>query len=201
MSLLTVDFVQKLTGDADRWFGPLDATCDHWELNTNERTLFAMAQWAHESTGFKRLRENMHYSAAGLRRMWPNRFSVADAADMEYDEVRIAERAYGGRYGNGPEGSGDGFKFRGGGITQLTFHDNYADAGEAVGLDLVRAPALLEEPRYAATVAGYYWFTRGCNELADALDFEAITKAISGATDSNAQRLAWLDRINEMVTA
>jgi hypothetical protein len=114
---------------------------------------------------------------------------------MARDEVRIGERAYGGRMGNGPEGSGDGFKFRGRGIIQITGRENYGKAGTALGLNLLEHPELLEEPEAACASAGWYWSTHDCNALADAGDFEGITRRINGRLNGLADRKAWLAKV------
>lgn len=193
--MLTRDQVQAITGDADRWTDALNNALIRWEITSHAQVTMFLAQCAHESGGFKHLVENLNYSAAALRATWPARFSAADAVAMERKPESIAERAYGGRMGNGPEGSGDGYRYRGRGIIQLTGRDNYARAGAAIGLDFVAEPELVEKPDWAAATAGWFWATNGCNALADAGDFLAITKRINGGTNGLADRQAWLAKV------
>jgi putative chitinase len=191
--------IQALTGDADRWEWPLslaeyDADRDRFGINTARRVEYWLAQCAHESAGFKRLVESLNYSAERLVQVWPNRFTIESAREIAHDQRRIGERVYGGRLGNGPEGSGDGFSYRGRGLIQITGRANYAACGVALSLNLTLFPELLENPSHAARSAAWFWSDRGCNELADAGDFEAVTRRINGATIGMADRLAWLEK-------
>lgn len=196
---LTRDQVQRLTGDADRWTDALNNALERWDINTPQRAAMFLAQVAHESGGFRTLVESLHYSATRLLQVWPSRFTPTDAAAMAFDERAIAERAYGGRLGNGPEGSGDGYNYRGRGLIQLTGRDNYTRCGAALGLDLVGHPELLEQPEYAAQSAGWFWAGRGCNELADAGDYLGITRRINGGTNGQADRETWLATVRAVL--
>ena len=201
MRMLTRDLVQRLTGDADRWLDPLNNALIRWDINTPTRVAMFLAQCAHESGGFRLLVENLNYSADALRATWPSRFTQADALAMARQPEKIADRAYGGRMGNGPEGSGDGYRYRGRGIIQLTGRDNYARAGAAIGLDFVAEPEMLEQPDWAAATAGWFWATNGCNALADTGDFEGITKRINGGLNGLADRQSWLAKVRAMLGA
>jgi putative chitinase len=184
-------------GDGERWHEPIADACAAWDINTAVRIAMFLAQTAHESAGFRRLIESLKYSAAGLRRTWPQRFSAADAAAMAYDEVRIGERAYGGRMGNGPEGSGDGFTFRGRGIIQTTGRANYVVMGEHLGADLTVEPELLTDPLWAAYAAACFWDLNGCSDAADADDFRRVTRIINGGENGMEDRLNWLAVVQE----
>ncbi len=199
--MLTRDQVQQITGDADRWLVALNNALIRWDVDTPTRVAMFLAQCAHESAGFTHLVENLHYSANALMRTWPSRFPPDDATRMAYDERAIAERAYGGRMGNGPEGSGDGYRFRGRGIIQLTGRENYQRCGQAIGLDFVESPELLEQPQWAAQSAGWFWATHGCNELADVRDFTSITKRINGGLNGQANRETWLASVRAILGA
>lgn len=192
---LTAVHAQQLTGDADRWLEPLNDALIRWEISTPERVAMFLAQCAHESGGFKHLVENLHYSAASLLALWPHRFTADEAVHMAYNEEAIAERAYGGRMGNGPEGSGDGYRYRGRGIIQLTGRDNYRRCGQALGTDFETMPEAVQREKWAAQSAGWFWATNGCNALADAGDYEAITRRINGGLNGYADRQAWLSKV------
>jgi putative chitinase len=194
---LTSAQVQALTGDAERWLEPLNAALARWEINTPDRAAMFLAQCGHESGGFRRLTENLNYTAAQLLRTWPNRFTADDAAAMALQPEKIAERAYGGRMGNAAEGGGDGWRFRGRGIIQLTGRENYRLAGQALGIDATGNPEQLAEPAVAAQVAGWYWATNGCNALADAGDYAGITRRINGGMNGWDDRVRWLARVRE----
>ncbi|MEE4332321.1 glycoside hydrolase family 19 protein [Pseudomonas alliivorans] len=107
----------------------------------------------------------------------------------KYDTGKLAERL-----GNTPEADGDGQFYRGRGLIQVTGRANYAECGEALGLDLIKHPELLEQPEHAAMSAAWYWGSRGLNSLADKGDFLAITKRINGGTNGLADRQALYDR-------
>lgn len=198
---LTAIHAQQLTGDADRWLEPLNDALIRWEISTPERVAMFLAQCAHESGGFKHLVENLHYSAASLLALWPHRFTADEAVRMAYNEEAIAERAYGGRMGNGPEGSGDGFRYRGRGIIQLTGRDNYTRCGLALGTDFEKTPEAVERPKWAAQSAGWFWATNSCNALADAGEFEAITRRINGGLNGWDDRVRWLAKVRGILGA
>lgn len=166
-------------GIEGRWFEPLQETFEKYQINTPKRQACFIGQCMHESGGFKFLRENLNYSAKALMNTWPSRFPDADTAEKYARQPEmIANKVYSGRMGNTEDG--DGAKFIGRGLIQLTGKDNYMAFGEAIGEDLVANPQLVEQPRYAALSAGWFWNKRGLNALADAMDIETLTKRING---------------------
>jgi putative chitinase len=96
--------------------------------------------------------------------------------------------------GNRDEASGDGFRFRGRGCIQLTGHTNYFHAGQALGVDFVKQPDLVATPKYAALTAGWFWSTHDCNRLAEAQNWEALTKKINGGVIGLADRIKHIDQ-------
>jgi putative chitinase len=168
-------------GIEGKWFEPLQETFEKYQINTPKRQACFIGQCMHESGGFKFLRENLNYSAKALMATWPSRFPDADVAEKYARQPEmIANKVYGGRMGNTEDG--DGAKFIGRGLIQLTGKDNYTAFGEAIGEDLVANPQLVEQPRYAALSAGWFWNKRGLNSLADAMDIETLTKRINGGS-------------------
>jgi putative chitinase len=166
-------------GIEGKWFEPLQETFEKYQINTPKRQACFIGQCMHESGGFKFLRENLNYSAKALMNTWPSRFPDADTAEKYARQPEmIANKVYSGRMGNTEDG--DGAKFIGRGLIQLTGKDNYKAFGEAIGEDLVANPQLVEQPRYAALSAGWFWNKRGLNALADAMDIETLTKRING---------------------
>ena len=166
-------------GIEGKWFEPLQETFEKYQINTPKRQACFIGQCMHESGGFKFLRENLNYSARALMATWPSRFPDADVAEKYARQPEmIANKVYGGRMGNTEDG--DGAKFIGRGLIQLTGKDNYRAFGEAIGEDLVANPQLVEQPRYAALSAGWFWNKRGLNALADVMDIETLTKRING---------------------
>lgn len=168
---------------AERFHVPLLATFERFQISTPVRQAAFLAQVAHESAGFRRLEENLNYSAQGLKATWPHRFDVEKAALLHRKPQQIANYVYAGRLGNGPESSGDGWRFRGRGLIQITGRNNYREVSEALFLSahrLLDEPELLTQPDCAAKSAGYFWQSRGLNLLADQGNFRQITYRING---------------------
>ena len=133
--------------------------------------------------------ENLNYSAEGLLATFPKYFSEAEAQQYARRPPAIANRVYASRYGNGNEASGDGWRYRGRGLVQITFHDNYQLCAVALGLPLVQQPDLLTDPANAAMSAAWWWKAHGLNALADAGQFQQITRVINGGLNGYSQRL------------
>lgn len=148
-----------------------------------------LAQIGHESGQLRTLVENLNYSAEGLIRTWPKRFNLVTASSVARKPEQIANIVYASRLGNGPAVTGDGWRYRGRGLIQITGWVNYQACGSALGLDLLTKPELLEQPVYAALSAAWFWSNDGLNELADAGQFEAITRRINGGLNGQPERL------------
>jgi putative chitinase len=166
-----------------------------FEINTLLRTAAFIAQISHESAQFTRMLESLNYTkAAGLMATWPKRFPTeASALPFVRNEEKLANFVYANRMGNGDSASGDGFRYRGRGVIQLTGRDGYRRAGEALGLDLVGRPELAQAPEVAFQVAGLYWKSNGLNALADVPDLGAITQRINGGQVGQAERMKNFD--------
>ena len=183
----------KALGIEEKWFEPLQETFEKYQINTPKRQACFIGQCMHESGGFKFLRENLNYSAKALMNTWPSRFPDMDTAEkFERNPSAIANKVYSGRMGNTEDG--DGAKFIGRGLIQLTGKDNYKAFGEAIGEDLVSTPQLVEEPRYAALSAGWFWNKRGLNTLADAMDVTTLTVRINGGKIGIDDRIAKINK-------
>ena len=164
-----------------KWEEPLQATFDKYDINNARRQAAFIGQCAHESGNFKTLEENLNYSAEGLMKTWPSRFSTKEIADQYARQpAKIAGKVYNGRLGNTSEEEAS--KYLGRGLIQLTGKDNYERCGLAIGVDLLSNPDLLLDPRYATLSAGWFWNKHGLNELADAQEHGIITKRINGGT-------------------
>lgn len=161
-------------------------------LDTPLRRAHFMAQLAHESAGFTRLVENLNYSADGLRRTWPSRFTAAQALQYGRRPEAIANRVYGNRLGNGGEATGDGWRYRGRGYLQLTGRANYREFGQRLGVDLEANPDRAAEPEIAMRIAESYWLHKGLHLLADMDDLEGITRRINGGLNGLDDRRRWL---------
>lgn len=171
------------------WVDALTPAFQQYEIETPDRIASFLAQTGYESGQYNRLEENLNYSTASrLTRIWPRRFPD-EASAMPYvnNPQKLANVVYANRMGNGDAASNDGFRFRGRGIIQLTGRSNYDSAGEAMGVDLINAPEMLADPKWAALSAAWFWQSRGLNELADDRthdedleDFARITRRING---------------------
>ncbi|MBX7220318.1 MAG: glycoside hydrolase family 19 protein [Blastocatellia bacterium] len=150
-------------------------------ITTPARVAAFMAQAAHETGGFTRLTENLNYSAPGLVATFPNRFDRSTATIYARQPERIANRAYANKLGNGDERSGDGWRYRGRGIFQLTGKDNYRAYGKACGQDWLNHPELVAEPRGAVLSACAYWSANSLSGLADVGNFRELTRKINRA--------------------
>jgi len=182
------------------WLDPLTAAFTRFEINTPERQAAFIGQCAHESANFKTLQENLNYSAKGLNATWPSRFpSEAEAQPYHRQPEKIANKVYSGRMGNLDEG--DGWKYRGRGLIQLTGKDNYRLASDALGVDFVKDPDLVLTKEYAALTAAWYWSKRGLNKEADAKDFTGMTKKINGGVIGLADRVAHINTALGVLTA
>jgi putative chitinase len=143
-----------------KWLEPLLETFEKYDISTPKRQAYFIGQCMHESGGFKQLKENLNYSAKGLMATWPSRFPDMDTAEKyERNPEKIANKVYAGRMGNTEDG--DGAKYIGRGLIQLTGKENYANCGSAIGVDLVANPDLLSTPKYAALSAGWFWNRKG----------------------------------------
>jgi putative chitinase len=173
-----------------KWLEPLLKTFEKYEINTPRRQAAFIGQCGHESASFKILQENLNYSAKGLVATWPSRFPNIDfASEYERKPERIANKVYGGRADLGNTEDGDGWRFAGKGLIQLTGRNNYKTCGDALGVDLIANPELLIEPEYAALSAGWFWNKRGLNALADNEDWTTITKRINGGSHGLQDRI------------
>jgi putative chitinase len=172
--------LQALGIDA-KWLEPLENAFAKYDISTPQRQAAFIGQCAHESGNFKNLEENLNYKPEALMRVWPSRFpDLPTAMKYAHNQEAIANKVYGGRMGNGPEETGDGWKYHGRGLIQLTGKENYANCGSGIGVDLLSNPSLLNTPEYAALSAAWFWNKKGLNSLADAQDYDTMTKRING---------------------
>jgi putative chitinase len=172
-----------------KFLDPLNKTLEKFAINTPKRAAAFIAQLGHESDNLNRTVENLNYSEKRLLEIFPKYFDEKSAVAYAKKPERIANKVYSSRYGNRDEASGDGWKYKGRGPIQITFHDNYEDCGKTLGLDLVKHPELLEVPLNGMLAAGWYWSMRGLNALADRDDFKGITKKINGGSHGYPSRL------------
>jgi putative chitinase len=170
----------------DQWHNALAQLLPDYEINTPQRIAAFIAQCAHESGSFMFLKENLNYRAASLRKIFPKYFPT-DALAEEYankpnKQAAIANRIYANRMGNGDESSGDGFRFCGRGLIQLTGRENYSWFAASLGISVEEAAEYLQTFEGAAQSACWFWETNNLNQWADKNDILTLTKRINGGT-------------------
>lgn len=199
--------VLPLSRNVDRYCGALAASMEACGITTPERARAFLAQVGHESAQLNRIEENLNYSAEGLVRTFPRIFrDVQAASPYARHPERIANRVYAGRLGNGDEMSGDGWKFRGRGLIQITGRDNYAHMSSLMGKDLTVWPDALLMPMDACLSAARWWRAQGLNGLADGLSgkdeeevFRAITRKVNGGLNGLEDRFDIYRRAKEVI--
>lgn len=164
------------------WFQALSEVLPKYEINTFRRVAMFMAQCGHESGNFTALKENLNYQAHSLTAIWPKRFPPDVAAQYAHNQEAIANRAYCDRMGNGPEDSGDGWKFHGRGLVQLTGRTMYEAFAKELGRDLDEIVEYCETPAGAIESACFFWEHHKLNAIADEGDVLKATKVINGGT-------------------
>lgn len=169
-------------GTAEKYIDALNAAMDEFEINTSQRRAMFLAQCCHESGHFRAVSENLNYKADSLTRVFPKYFRDVDPNDYAKQPEKIANRVYGGRMGNGDEESGDGYRFRGRGLIQLTGKSNYIACSEDLEVDLIENPDYLITPEGAARSAAWFWSANDLNKYADADDIVGCTKRVNGGT-------------------
>jgi putative chitinase len=166
----------------DVWYNELNEMLPVFEISTVGRVAAFIAQTAHESGGYRALTENLNYAGDRLAVIWPKHFSDVDVSQYHRNPEAIANRAYRNRMGNGDETSGDGWRYRGRGLIQLTGKDNYTRFAQYAEISPEEAAEYLETPRGAVHSACWFWYANDLNTYADAGDFVGMTKRINGGT-------------------
>jgi len=181
----TVDQIRELIKtDADEWYEAMCEVLPLWQINTVERVAGFIAQCGHESAGFKVLSENLNYSADALNKIFPKYFVKAgrDAQAYHRQPEKIANVIYANRMDNGDTNSGDGWRFRGGGLIQLTGRHNYTQFAKAVEMSVEEAVNYVRTKKGAIDSACWFWDTNNINKYCDAGDIVGMTKRINGGT-------------------
>jgi len=170
----------------DHWYDALSKLLPDYEINTPQRIAAFLAQCAHESAGFTALKENLNYRAASLRKLFPTHFETDaianDYASRPNKQEAIANRLYCNRMGNGNEASGDGYKFCGRGLIQITGRDNYTWFAASLEISSDEAAEYMQTFEGAAQSACWFWETNNLNQFADRGDILTLTKKINGGT-------------------
>lgn len=209
---ITEKQLQQILPNAGRQAGvfvpALNAAMGKFGIITRLRIAAFIAQVGHESGHLRMVKENLNYRAERIREIglasapdsrW--RSLVPRATELGGQPEKLANAVYGGRMGNRPEVSGDGWRFSGRGLIQLTGRLNYDACSEALFGDgrLLNTPELLEHPVYASMSAAWFWQTNGLNSLADKGDLRQITKTINGGSNGLKDRQALYERAMEVL--
>lgn len=166
-----------------QWYHALSMILPDYNIDTVPRVAAFIAQCAHESANFKFLKENLNYKAESLMRVWPSRFPNMDIArQYAMQPEKIANKVYCDRMGNGPESSGDGWRYAGKGLIQLTGKDNYTRFAESIETPVEEIPDYLATFEGAVQSACWFWEVNNLNQWADAGDILTLTKRINGGT-------------------
>lgn len=183
------------------WFNALSEILPTQNITTKNQVMCFLAQCGHESAEFNTLRENFNYSAEGLLRVFPKYFTPTLAQQYARKPDKIANRVYANRMGNGSEDSGDGFKYRGVGLIQLTFKSNILECSKAIFGDdrAVKNPEILMVKENAVKSACWFWNSNNLNTIADKLDVITLTKRINGGTIGLQERINLLKKIQKIL--
>ena len=170
--------------EAQVWFDAMTRVLPKWNIDTVDRVAGFIAQTSHESGGYSVLTENLNYSAEALDKIFPKYFKRAgrDARNYHRQPEKIANVIYANRMDNGNENSGDGWRFRGGGILQLTGRYNYTQFGKAEDMSAEEATEFVRSPIGALASACWFWDTNNINKYCDTQDITGMTKRINGGT-------------------
>jgi len=161
---------------------PLNKAMAEFSIDNTARQAMFIAQCAHESGNFTTVEENLNYSADGLTKIFSKYFRDVDPNEYAHNPAKIANRVYANRMGNGDESSGDGYRFRGRGLIQLTGKSNYQACSAALNVDLIASPDYLETAEGASRSAAWFWAHNNLNQFADADDIVGCTKRVNGGT-------------------
>jgi putative chitinase len=185
---LTKQQLQKLLPKnpyIDHWYDALSKLLPDYDINTPKRIASFMAQCAHESAGFTALQENLNYKPPTLKKLF-GKYFPGDLAEQycskSNKQEAIANRIYANRMGNGDEASGDGFKYKGRGLIQLTGKSNYQAFADSLEITPEEAAQYMHTFEGAAQSACWFWETNKLNNCADAGDIVKMTKIINGGT-------------------
>ena len=169
------------------WYNALIDVLPKYDITTPTRVAAFLAQCAHESNQFNVLKENLNYKWESLRRVFPKYFPTDELAKQYASkpnkQAAIANRVYANRMGNGPESSGDGWRYCGRGLIQLTGKNNYQAFADSIEMDISEVPDYLGTFEGAVQSACWFWDKNNLNEYADAGDIVTMTKRINGGTN------------------
>lgn len=168
----------------------LNKTMVDYSINTLNREAAFIAQVGYESSEFTTIEENLNYSEQRLLAVFPNYFNQSNVGPYDHNPEKIANRVYANRDGNGNEASGDGWKYHGRGLIQITGKANYQSFANEINSNLTDTISTLQTAQGAVYSAGWFWDLRKCNPLADTEDIATMTRRINGGVNGLDQRIA-----------
>jgi putative chitinase len=189
--LTRAQLAQLIPGNpyVDYWYSAMERCLPDYDINTPQRIAMFVAQCAHESGNFRVLKENLNYRAESLMKVWPRHFPSLDVAKQyAHNQEAIANKAYANRMGNGPEESGDGWRYCGRGLIQLTGKINYQNFAMSIETPVEEIPAYLGTFEGAVQSACWFWEANNLNAPSDNGDVLTVTKKINGGTIGLADR-------------
>ena len=195
--------IDKLKGHVpDTVIAQIPGVLDKFEINTPLRLAHFLAQCGHESGGFKVVTENLNYGAAGLQSIFKKYFTPESAKEYQRKPEKIANIVYANRMGNGPQASGEGYKFRGRGYIQLTGKDNYTAFDKTVEDDILATPDLVAT-KYPLLSAAWFFHKNGLHKIADEGATDAVvtkvTKRVNGGIIGLADRIKHFNEYNNLL--
>lgn len=202
MNLTLYQLKQILPGNPNLvdWHEALIAILPEYEINTPERVAAFLAQCMHESGGFTAIKENLNYKASSLQKVFPKYFPSQELAEQyAHQPEKIANRVYANRMGNGSESSGDGYRYCGRGLIQLTGHDNYQSFADSIETPLEELPEYLATFAGAVQSACWFWECADLNSLADTGDIKTMTKKINGGYNGLEDRIKHYEHIKAVL--
>ena len=189
----------------DSWYSDLSQLLPDYEINTAQRIAGFLAQCTHESNDFTAVKENLNYRAASLRKLFPTHFETDeianDYASRPNKQEAIANRLYCNRMGNGDEASGDGYRYCGRGLIQITGKDNYFWFAASVQITAEEASQYMQTFEGACQSACWFWENNNLNQFADSGDIITMTKRINGGTIGLDDRKARYAKIMKILGA
>lgn len=202
--MITLEQLQQILPNnpyIEQWLEALTTVLPDYEINTTHRIAAFIAQCSHESGSFTALKENLNYRAETLRKVFPKYFTESSAQQFAGQQEAIANRVYANRMGNGSEESGDGFRYCGRGLIQLTGKDNYQNFADSLEMNVEEVPEYLGTFEGAVQSACWFWESNNLNQFADSGDFVTMTKRINGGTIGLEDRIARYNHVIQVLTA
>lgn len=187
-----LQIILKRNKNIDELCAVLNKVLPKYNINTTKRIAAFLSQCGHESGDFTILKENLNYSADGLMRIFKKYFpTIQSTNSYARNPEKIANKVYANRMGNGPESSGDGYKFRGRGAIQLTGKENYDAFAKSIGKNLDETIAFCETLEGAIESACWFWTKNNLNRFVDSDNIVGLSKAINGGTIGLEERIKY----------